>query len=132
MNQREALVTILDHVADLGEPLDKQLQRAIKVLAKRAEVLRLRYERRAVGMPEDLADEPLIASPEQIFADLHTTQCACGKKKETHSSFCPGCYEKVSPGTRKALWIRNSGRILYPHAACRALPELGLTLRLPE
>lgn len=121
MNQREATVTLIDFARE-HEPLDTRIAKAVKVLEKRAEVLRARHDRRFAPLPDDLEEEPLTLTEEEIRQDLAGTICrACGKKKEPRQSLCVRCYMRLNnPQTRKALWKW----VHYAHAFCRALREL--------
>ena len=123
MNQGEATATIIDYVREQA-PDDKRVQRALKVLEKRYDVLRSRAERRQAAIPEDLFSEPLTLSPKVIVADLAVELCRCGRAKEARTSLCPQCFRRLAPGSRKALWLRVGDG--HEHAYCRALRELGI------
>jgi len=120
MNQREALVTIIEHLRDQGEPATKDLSRALKCLEKRAEVLRVRYERRLASIPDDILEEPIIFSILQINQFFLNDQCRiCGKEKPRQYWFCVKCFDSLDPQLRKAL--RGVTQDCYPHAFCRAI-----------
>jgi hypothetical protein len=121
MNQRDATVAIIEFVR-LHAPDDKSVLRALKVLERRAEVLRLRHERRNVSIPEDLFDEPTSAfTGVEILADLRGIVCRpCGRKKRAGQSLCVGCFDALEPGVRKALW----SQLHYGHAYHRAVRQL--------
>lgn len=123
MNQRDATVCVIEFFRERSEGIqalaeNQGLRSAIKVLEKRAEVLRLRLERRSIAIPADLEAEELIADRVAIFADLRGFICAgCGRAKRSRASFCNRCYARLDGGLRKALWTTE----LYPQAFSRAV-----------
>lgn len=120
LNQRDATVVVIDFVRQQG-PDEPALLRALKVLERRAEVLRLRHERRFATIPEDLFEEPITFSSEQILEDLHRPVCRpCGRKKRVRQSLCVTCFDALEPGIRKALWQEAH----YAPAYCRAVRVL--------
>lgn len=127
MNQLDATVTIVEFVR-LQAPDDKTVLRALKVLERRGEVLRLRHERRFAIIPEDLFDEPLTFSREQILEDLRGVICRpCGGKKRARQSLCVRCFDALEAGVRKALWQEAH----YDPAYCRAVRQLSEELAVP-
>ncbi len=123
MNQREAIVTVIDFVREQA-PEDKRIQKAAKILEKRAELLRARAERRLTPPPSDLLDEPVTVTARDCIDDLNCELCRCGKKKERKASLCPSDYGRLTAGTRKALWLPVGEG--YEQAFSRALRELKL------
>ncbi|HEX8281123.1 MAG TPA: hypothetical protein VF551_07085 [Chthoniobacterales bacterium] len=120
MTQRDATVIIIEFVRE-QTPDDKNVLRALKVLEKRAEVLRLRYERRHIEIPADLFEEPITLPTSVIRESLKGTVCAgCNGKKRARESFCTRCYHLLDGGIRKALWDLSS----YDPAFCRAVRVL--------
>jgi hypothetical protein len=119
MNQREALVTVIEFLQE--QPLEtRELKRAVKVLIKRAEVLRVRYERRWASVPDDITEEPLTISMVQINGFFLGDRCRiCGKEKPRQYWFCVKCFDALDPQLRKAL--RGVTHDAYPHAFCRAV-----------
>ena len=83
MNQREALVTVIEFIRDQGDPATLELKRALKVLEHRAEVLRLRYERKLTTVPADIMEEPLVIPYLQIVADQMGRICAAAGSVNT-------------------------------------------------
>lgn len=123
MNQREAIVTIIDFVREQA-PEDKRILKAVVILEKRADLLRARAESRITPPPSDLMEEPVTVTAKDCVFDLSCSLCRCGKKKERKASHCPACYRKVTPSTRKALWLPIGEG--YEQAFSRSLRELGL------
>jgi hypothetical protein len=120
VNQLDATVAIIEFVR-LQAPDDKSILRALKVLERRGEVLRLRRERRFAAIPEDLFDEPLTFSRDEIRADLRGVVCRpCGGKKRARQSLCVKCFDTLEPGVRKALWSSEH----YDAGYCRAVRQL--------
>jgi hypothetical protein len=128
MNQREATVIIIDLVRGIM-PEDPNVARALKVLERRAEVLRRRDLRRNVEVPEDLAAEPITVSRREIIDDLRGAVCRpCGRKKRKRESFCGACFDSLDAGVAKALWRSD----LYDAAYCRAVRILTPALKSPQ
>ena len=125
MNQSEATVTIIDYVREQA-PDDKRVQRVLKILKRRYDVLRSRAERRHAVIPPDLFSEPVTLSRAAIVADLSSEVCRCGREKEARTSSCPQCFRRLQPGTQKALWLGVGAG--YEQAYCRALRELGIPM----
>lgn len=126
MNQLEATSTIIDFVRE-QHPEEKFVLRALKVLERRHEVLRTRWERKFVKVPEDLMSEPSAIPYEDILSDLHGTVCRnCTGKKKSQESFCRECYNKLDAPMRKALYMRwNTGYIFAFCRGVRLLKEMG-------
>jgi hypothetical protein len=122
MNQRDALVTILDWFADRGEEIDKPVKRALKCLEKRAEVLRIRYERRTASPPEDIFDEPLTVEKEEALCLFRSFQCCrCEGEKPRDCWLCGKCFDAIDVQLRKALQgFRFPG---WRHAISRVIRE---------
>lgn len=118
MNQRLALSTLVINVRE-HEPEDKEVLKALKWADKRLQTLLDREERRKVPIDPDLGDEPLTIDSTLVISDLKGPTCrGCWGKKRARSSFCPGCYIKLSAGTRKALWRMDE---LYYYAYNRSV-----------
>lgn len=81
MNQREAIVTLIEAVREQLPVLNKQQERALKIMEARAEVLRVRIEKRS-----------------------QHRRCPCGERE------CLGvvCYEcfGTAPAEAREIWQR--------------------------
>jgi hypothetical protein len=119
MNQLDALVTVLEFLGEQPSADSREMRRAIKVLTKRAEVLRIRYERRNASAPEDLADEPITFTDPDIIDYFRCGPCACGRSKPCDFWFCEKCFNKLDPQLRKAL--QGMRHLQFRNAFCRAV-----------
>lgn len=122
MNQREATVTLIDFARERA-PEDKRVLAALKVLEKRAEVLRHRHERRHAVLADDLFDEPLTVTFQQFRGLFDEIVCVgCWKWKEPDVAFCARCFARLDGPTAKAF---NSARSTILFGFCRALRFFG-------
>jgi hypothetical protein len=126
MNQRDATVTVIEFFRSSAHgceavATDKALDRAVKVLEKRAEVLGTRLQRRRADPPGDILDEPLNL-PRAVIMDSYRSELCpiCDGKKYRDAAFCVPCFDKLDPSLRKAF---KSGTTFF-HAFCRAMQIL--------
>jgi hypothetical protein len=124
MNQREALVTVLEKIQEEPWASERPYKQAIRALEKRSEVLRKSYERRYATIPEDIMEEPITLPGEEVIRDLRATHCRCGAKKESHVALCTSHYGALDSQLAKAPW--QTDRVWYIPAYCRALRILHL------
>jgi hypothetical protein len=108
MNQRDATVKVIEFFRETPEGAaavsnDKNLARALTVLDKRADVLRIRLERRRTA-----------------------TMCRCGRHKAS-SAVCWQCFSELPDDVRlafgsKSEWSQRAAiRLALEHATRRGL-----------
>lgn len=111
MTQCEATVTLIEFVRDQA-PDEKRVLRALKVLEKRAEVLRLRGERRRAVVDDNIYDEPLLVTFAQFRSIFDNDVCVrCCRLKFPENAFCGPCFAKLDP--RIAAAFRSGRTILF-------------------
>ena len=122
MNQRDATVAVISYFRERSEGAqacseDKTLERAVRVLEKRADVLRVRLERRRALPPDDIMAQPLTFDKAHILEVFRGNRCPiCEFDKDSRNAMCRRCFDRLDPSLRRAFSYGTS----FFHAYCRA------------